>query len=148
MKEAKDGDKAGGAKLIQLNSMSAPSSHDKKSKSTSKLKRSDSIENIVAGRSPTKRTSSKLLDGKSPTKKSVDYLISKSLKNSDDFDVFKDSPDKKKQSMTAEQILGVTSPGLRKYTRDISDVAGKKLPHIVSKFIDHLVYLFIFVFCL
>ena len=88
VKDGKDGDKLGG-KLIQLNSTSAPSSHDKKSKSTSKLKRSDSIEDIVAGRSPTKRTSSKLLDGKSPTKKSVDYLISKSLKNSDDFDVFR-----------------------------------------------------------
>ena len=97
VKESKDGDKVGAGKLIQLNSTSAPSSHDKKSKSTSKLKRSDSFENIVAGRSPTKRTSSKLLDGKSPTKKSVDYLISKSLKNSDDFDVFRmESPDKKK----------------------------------------------------
>ena len=40
--------------------------------------------------------------------------------------------------MTAEQILGVTSPGLRKYTRDISDVAGKKLPHIVSNLIETL----------
>ena len=28
---------------------------------------------------------------------------------------------------------GIASPGNRKFTRDISDVAGKKLPHIVSQ---------------
>ena len=70
-------------------------------------------------KSPSKKTS-KHLDARSPTKKSLDYLSKIAAADEN----------------AAENSKGdISSPGIRKYTRDISDVAGKRLPHIVSSFL-------------
>lgn len=101
---------------IKLLNMTSPRSKEDKS-----LPRSNSLENIdlsKSQKSPTKRTS-KHFDGKSPTKKSVDYLLAKN-KGEDKNDI-------------QEAVL---SPGNKKFTKDISDVAGKKLPHIPEKEIE------------
>ena len=89
-------------------------------KSASRSKSSDSTGSKSASResakSPAKKTS-KHLDARSPTKKSLDYLSKITASEEDD---------------PEDAIGNISSPGLRKYTRDISDVAGKRLPHIVS----------------
>ena len=93
--------------------MTSPRSQQDKS-----MPRSNSLENIdfsKQAKSPTKRTS-KHFDGKSPTKKSVDYLLTK----------------QKGDDKTPE----VLSPGNKKFTKDVSDVAAKKLPHIPEKEIE------------
>ena len=86
------------------------------STSTSSQKSSSSLV-----KSPSKKTTSKHLDARSPTKKSLDYLskIAAATEGEDGLG-------------EGEVPSGISSPGLRKYTRDISDVAGKRLPHIVS----------------
>ena len=77
-----------------------------------------------AGHSPAElskspKKSSKHLDSRSPTKKSIDYLSKKAA-----------------EQETTDLSKGDSStPGIRKFTRDISDVAGKRLPKIVSLFL-------------
>ena len=97
---------------IKLLNMTSPKKDEKS------LPRSNSLENIdmkQAQKSPTKRTS-KHFDGKSPTKKSVDYLLAKN-----------------KGDEIQEAVL---SPGNKKFTKDLQDVVGKKLPHIPEKEIE------------
>jgi len=87
-----------------------------------KMFRSNSLESLeLTNRNSTKspKKSSKKLDNKSPTKKSQDFL-SKLQSASDD------------EAITNKNSAESIQAGLKKFTKDISDVAGKKLPHIVS----------------
>lgn len=103
-------------------------------KSTQRSKSNDAGSSKSSSResakSPAKKTS-KHLDARSPTKKSLDYLSKIAAADEDD---------------PEDAIGNISSPGLRKYTRDISDVAGKRLPHIVSRILGSRILLVLTLF--